>query len=426
VIAFILLLIILNYGFMQIRITSIPLGEIILLIYLLTSNIPLLLNRFFAVVNPTFFFMWWLIGIGGSLFYLNKNGIWALRDATNVIESLYLLVGFSVFSSTKIRRMFVDKMPLFLLIVTVYVSTYPIGNTLRSMSPKIVSGAGTNISLFFYYTNSSLMLMLVVFYLSLVEKPKNIFEKNSSWCVALVILFAVGFFQSRILYIHLVAIFLMIIYLRPQLSKRWFMVGIGMITLLFLIDNFNIKIEGRLGQSLSVEFLFNHMSAILGESSDGLEGAAHGVSQRNMWWMNVYEKWSHSLTTILFGVGYGFPLISFGLADGVAVREPHNSYLSIVARSGLVGLISWLFIHVSLIKVWKRMYLYYKKKGETDVAKFLIILMGYFVLVWLRSIVQDGFEKPFIAIPYYFFWGGILRMYWNEKYLSGRNDRSIL
>jgi hypothetical protein len=45
----------------------------------------------------------------------------------------------------------------------------------------------------------------------------------------------------------------------------------------------------------------------------------------------------------------------------------------------------------------------------------LLILMIFFILVWINAIGEDAFEKPFITIPYYFFWGVVLRMNW---YLS--------
>jgi hypothetical protein len=36
-----------------------------------------------------------------------------------------------------------------------------------------------------------------------------------------------------------------------------------------------------------------------------------------------------------------------------------------------------------------------------------------FILVWVFAIGEDAFEKPFNAIPYYFFWGIILRFYYH-------------
>jgi hypothetical protein len=420
----ILMLMMFNYGFMQVRIASVPLAEIALVLYLMTSNIPLVLKHFFSIVNPIPFILWWTIGIGGALYYLSKNGIWALRDATNAIESLYLIAGFAFFSTTRAQNLFIEKMPQFLFWVTLYALTYPFAAYLKTLSPSITAGSGSKVSLFFNYTNSSLMLMVSVLYFSLIDRPKNLIEKNATSCCAFIIIFAIGYFQERSLYLHLFALTILLIYLKPSLFKRLFIIGLGMIFLLFLISEFNINIEGRLGRSLSFEFLTQHISAMFGVSSSGLEGSAHGVSQRTLWWTNILNSWSQNSTNMIFGLGYGFPLIDFNLGHGVAVREPHNSYLSVLARSGLAGFLSWTIMHFCLFSVWIKLYRFYKSTHQVIKSKFLVIVMGYFLLVLLRSLVQDGFEKPFIAVPYYFLWGMVIRMYWNERYGTQQNPKA--
>jgi len=35
--------------------------------------------------------------------------------------------------------------------------------------------------------------------------------------------------------------------------------------------------------------------------------------------------------------------------------------------------------------------------------------MVYFICMWVLALGEDGFEKPYNIIPYYFFWGIVLR-----------------
>ncbi len=35
--------------------------------------------------------------------------------------------------------------------------------------------------------------------------------------------------------------------------------------------------------------------------------------------------------------------------------------------------------------------------------------MVFFICIWVLAIGEDGFEKPYNIIPFYFFWGIILR-----------------
>ena len=45
----------------------------------------------------------------------------------------------------------------------------------------------------------------------------------------------------------------------------------------------------------------------------------------------------------------------------------------------------------------------------SDIWNLLLILMVFFIMIWVLSIGEDGFEKPYNVIPYYFFWGIALR-----------------
>ena len=68
-----------------------------------------------------------------------------------------------------------------------------------------------------------------------------------------------------------------------------------------------LQIEGRLGQPVSLQFLINHFMSIGGVSAEGVEGAAGGVIQRLGWWTQLYQRWTSSIGSFLFGLGYGFP-----------------------------------------------------------------------------------------------------------------------
>ena len=39
----------------------------------------------------------------------------------------------------------------------------------------------------------------------------------------------------------------------------------------------------------------------------------------------------------------------------------------------------------------------------------LLIMMMFFICMWVLALGEDGFEKPYNIIPFYFFWGVILR-----------------
>ncbi len=185
--------------------------------------------------------------------------------------------------------------------------------------------------------------------------------------------------------------------------------------IIILLPTLGLQFEGRLGQVVSIDFIYNHFMAIFGVDSAGLEGAASGVGQRIGWWLNIYEKWSVDLSTMLFGLGFGMPLMDFAIADGVVAREPHNSYISVLARTGIIGACFWLFIHYILLKIWRQLFIFTREMHYKKINSLLMLFMVYFVFIWMYAIGEDAFEKPYNSIPYYFFWGMILRMAWYKK-----------
>ena len=89
-----------NYPFMQLRIPPVgfgfPLGELLIAVVLLTIDLPRVLLRMNATVFLFPFLVWWSWGLGRFVFDTTNQGFWALRDSTQLIESLFLIVGFAL------------------------------------------------------------------------------------------------------------------------------------------------------------------------------------------------------------------------------------------------------------------------------------------------------------------------------------------
>ena len=414
------LYLVLNYGFMQLRIppiggSGIPIGELLLLFSLLTIRYGNLLPRLNSIIFLFPFVIWWLLGISRAVAAVPEYGMWAMRDATHVIESLFLLVGFAFAARKMVLERLFQWLPKILIITCVYAIGYPISGTLQGWSPKLIAGAGHTTPLLFIYVNTSLMLLWAATYVLVFNNTRNVSARFSLFIAAILIIYTVFLFQARTIYLQLIAIALLSLIYRRELIGKGLVGAMLFFGFLLVIPLIDLRIEGRLGQIVSIEFFVNHFLAIGGVESKGLEGSASGVGLRIGWWINIYKQWVSDIGTFLFGLGYGFPLVDFGVAHGVAVREPHNSYISIVARIGLVGGFAWIWMHILLLYVWHRMYRVCKKMGWRDNENRLFILMVFFVLVWVLAIGEDAFEKPFIAIPYYFFWGVVVRMAYNFK-----------
>ena len=402
-----------SYFFMQIRFPpvaggGIPLGEIAMgltfcLIYKDLRHLSAFTNNIIFVV----FLMWWTLGIGRALAGVPEYGMWALRDASHVIESLFLWVGF-VFAAKPgaIDHLFIWLRRIMWMGCLIAFG-YPFREWIASVAPTITSANGGTATLFVAYSTSSTLMLW--------ESARRLIERAGSSVLipALLIAYNVGVFQRRKVYLQILAILLMLFWYRRQAFKKLAVAIFAGFLALILVAESGLEFKGRLGQKISVEFIQNHILAIAGikaeGASSGVVGAAKGIPQRFGWWEDIFRRLLSSNTNLMFGLGYGFPLIDFHTPENLPVREPHNSTISILARIGVVGLLLFLSGHILLVWSWIGTFKLCRKYDYKTGQDRLFLLMVFFVMIWLHSIAEDTFEKPYLTIPYYFFWGVVLQ-----------------
>jgi O-Antigen ligase len=407
------LYLVLNDGFMQLRIpptagSGIPIGELVLLFSILTIHYDILVQRISSIIYLLPFLIWWSIGLIHIVIAVPKYGFWAFRDASHVIESLFLVIAFTFAERQQMLDKFFNWLKKILLIVCIYTLSYPFSESLKPLSPKLISGAGYEIPLLFNYGDiSSAVLIVASFYL--ICSSSHVI----TFFVAIFLLgFATFLFQARTIYLQIIVVSLLVLVYRRRSFLRVIIVITVLVGFLATMPMVGLHFKGRL-REVSLDFLINHFLAIGGVENEGVEGAARGVPQRLGWWSDLYERWTSDARTFLFGLGYGFPLINFRQHEGITVREPHNSYISIMARLGLLGSLAFIWMHTLLLRVWYRTYRAYRRMGWQEGENQLLILLMFFILIWISAIGQDAFEKPFCTVPYYFFWGIVLRMNWH-------------
>ena len=409
--------IVLNQGFMQLRIppgSGAPIGELVLLMALCSINHMKVMPQFVRSIFIWPLILWWVLGVTRVILAFPDHGFWAIRDAAHVIESLYLYVGFAMaINAQQCERVF-RWLPKILVIVGFYALLYPLREDLAEFSPTLVAAAGEQRTLFFRFQSISLTALIAVAYL-FVFQPK----KAGPWVIlaATILTSLVAMlFQSRTVYLQIFAMALVLSVTHGRAFRRIGIMISLLIGALIALPELGVEMKGRLGKTVDIEFVLNHILAIAGISNEGTEGAASGNSLRAFWWMQIWREVSSKPMTLLFGLGYGEPLVNFQVGD-VIVREPHNSYISIGARMGAIGLAAYLMIAILLIRSWHRAYRACGKMGWAIGQNRLLILFLYFLFTWIVATNQDTFEKPYHTIPFYFLWGVTLA--YGQNILNG-------
>jgi len=171
--------------------------------------------------------------------------------------------------------------------------------------------------------------------------------------------------------------------------------ALGLVVLLVIVGTSGIELKGRVGP-VDSGFYFQHLKGILLNPEAPAVGS---VFWRIKILSEVWNRWTASPATVVLGEGFGKPLIDFRTPEGVAVRQPHNTHLTILVRLGLIGLITWVFINWRIFALFIRALRRYQRGTlDHDLALWFLI---FYVLGMLLTTVQPWLEFSYGAIPFF-------------------------
>lgn len=405
------LYLLLNSGFMLVRFPpqgdfALPFGELVLVVYMIWFADLRWFSKLSHTVVLLPFLIWWGLGIGRALAGVPQYGVWALRDATHVIESLFLWVGFVFAAKPQSVELLFRWVPRLLTLGCIYGLTYPWNTELREDSPKLESLAGPERSFFFNYLNTAMLVLAAAAY-RVINRPA-VSGPGPVVFATFLICYTVLVFQARTVYLQVLAILMLFAWYRREAFGKLSFAVVMTVCIMLLMGELGLTWKGRFGEEVGVDFIIRHFMSIFGVEAEGVTAAAGGVMRRMDWWTYIWVRLTADLNHLLFGMGYGIALTDLITPDGAQVREPHNSYLSVLARIGFVGLFAFIWMHINMFRVWLQAHRLCKRAGYRIGQNRLLIVLVYFLMIWVYALGEDAMEKPFNTIPYYFLWGVVL------------------
>jgi hypothetical protein len=411
---------VLSYPFMQLRIpptgVGVPLGELALITMLLTLNMPRVLSRMGTIVALVPFLFWWGWGFARLIIDATREGPWALRDGTQLIESLFIVAGFSLIAGaeevSRLSRWFRG----IIVACCLYGLSFIFGNALIAISPTLPGGSEQPIPILGTYATTGTMLLLGAFLCMIQSGDAKRSRLRSTLIAGFLVSYAVLVIQARTTYVQLLSLGVFILLVRPTALR-----GLGstipvFCALLAIVTAFEIRISGRLSSEISWSFLWDHVQSIFGIGSHGSVGeAAGGVSLRFGWWLQLYDELTSDPAVLFSGLGFGVPLTDFRDTAGVLAREPHNSIISVAARLGIVVGLCWIWMQVELFRAAYRTYRTCRRMGWQEEAQLILLIMAFALLTLASCLGEDTMEKPYNAIPYYALWGVVVRIAYNVR-----------
>jgi hypothetical protein len=405
-----------NYPFMQLRIPptgfGIPLGELVLIVVLLSTDLPRVLMRMNATVFLFPFLVWWSWGLGRFVFDTVEQGFWALRDSTQLIESLFLVAGFTLAGRPGMMARLVRWLPPIMVICCLYGLLFVFQEAIEAISPTLPGASDQAIPIFGLFATTGTMLLWAASFCMIQTPQSQAGRIGYALAAGFLVAYAMIALQARTTYTQLLAVAGLMLVCNPRALRPLAFAIPLLFVLLIVITATGLQISGRLTTEISLSFFLDHFLSGFGISNGeaGVTSAASGVDLRLGWWTRLYDQLTADEVTLLTGLGYGIPLTDFRDPLGTVVREPHNSIISVTARLGLIGIFAWTWMQVELFRAGFHAYRACLRTGRREAANLIFIILAFAVLTLASCLGEDTMEKPYNAIPYYALWGFLLRI----------------
>ena len=381
--------IILGFGFanLGLRVGGLPLPLTEVLLLPLVGLAALRLRSLKELGWPGVFLVGFLVvSTLRLLASLHDWGPLALRDYTTALEALSLLVGFWAVREYGLGR-WIQTWRVVLLFLLLYASLIPLQEGLASMGPVV--GLQRPVPLLGQFSSAGIGISAALLFFYLFSERSRSYLLGV-WCIVLL-----AVIQFRGLYFAVPLAILFSATASPRIAAVAtfrFAVGLGIAALALILLSPLIP-SGRVGP-ITPAFYTSHISTII-----GVDGPAAGtIENRIKWAGDVWDKVSAKPANLVVGLGLGPDLIpSHRGLQGQLVRKPHNDYLEIFARTGIIGLLLWVgLLATPLARIWS---VVRKKRVHGAEVTFLVWVLTLAAVYLFVSAFQPLMAFPYGTIP---------------------------
>ena len=373
----------LTYGFANVGLRlggiPVPLTEILLLP---VAAFALLRLRSLSGLGPPATLLVGLLTLASVRLVVDvpRWGNLALRDFTTPLEAIALVVGFWAVREYGVRwcaRLCLGAA----LAVLAYGALFPLRDSIATLGPTV--GLQQAVPLLGQYSGAAPAVAAALFlFLLRFRAPWSPILGAASLAV-------IALLQSRGLYLAIPLAGLSVLLVAGNFGGAFparlaGSVVLGGFMLLLLVP---LGPQGRMGP-VSAGFASSQIVTLLGRDGPGAGSFDHRVH----WAQELWSRQNQAVGSVIWGVGMG-PDLADGAAGGQEfIRKPHNDYLEVFARFGVLGLGLWLgLVGASLNAVRRGI----KAATDPESKTFLVwILAASLVYLFVAA------TQPLLAFPY--------------------------
>ncbi len=364
--------------------------------------------------------MWWmivcaLIGTAHLLGDVATVGVEAIRNFSVLYYAIFFPFGYYLALDAGRRRRTYAILGIAFFLELIHASTYAIRHTI---APWITFG-NEDVPLLGNHGASYIMSVGALFFLALSGKSALGWRPLTRAAVALWGIVAVALYESRSgLMSLLTATVALLIIRRARAMRLVSALVISFIALISFLDLINVRMKSDRGDLTLSGLLYYMRSVVVDDAPNRVSGQEEGFEvDRQMaqglagtrkgrinWWEDIITRTLSEPGSATYGRGFSEILVPVKLAGGFYIRYPHNVYVTVLARVGLVGLACFIAFHLHVIggligRIRRR------PAEELGVRDDLLVWALFLISVMVGASFAVVHESPFLAAPLYFFNG---------------------
>lgn len=407
-----------GWAFQNFTISFVPIVYVFLLLLLLNSKLStnLKILQDVGLLNIfLFYLMYNLVKLSINYF---EYGLVAIRDGTFVLDSLFILVSLSFFSS--IEPTITKILKICFLYSFMFILFWFIRDSVIFLSPTITSPLGGQTNLFFNFSTINVTCGFFAFYSYLFLDSNN---KKFIYFLFFLI-FSLILLPKRMIYIWYISAFLYLIFIDKKNINFTFKL-LSVFIVFYIIDLIGIFSIFKVKEINFFDFFKSHLLSTIptyeiNNIDDFFVGTQSTVSWRIDKWTKTISNVMATFNTFLFGLPFGVSLTDFYNTQGMQTREPHNLYITIFARTGLIGSILFSILHFKIIKILYKAYIKSLILKNKATNKLMILFMMYVLFIFGGGGISSSIlSATYHSTQFYLFVGIWISIYF--KLLKDEN-----
>ena len=407
-----------GWAFQNFTISFVPIVYVFLLLLLLNSKLStnLKILQDVGLLNIfLFYLMYNLVKLSINYF---EYGLVAIRDGTFVLDSLFILVSLSFFSS--IEPTITKILKICFLYSFMFILFWFIRDSVIFLSPTITSPLGGQTNLFFNFSTINVTCGFFAFYSYLFLDSNN---KKFIYFLFFLI-FSLILLPKRMIYVWYISAFLYLIFIDKKNINFTFKL-LSVFIVFYIIDLIGIFSIFKVKEINFFDFFKSHLLSTIptyeiNNIDDFFVGTQSTVSWRIDKWTKTISNVMTTFNTFLFGLPFGVSLTDFYNTQGMQTREPHNLYITIFARTGLIGSILFSILHFKIIKILYKAYIKSLILRNKATNKLMILFMMYVLFIFGGGGISSSIlSATYHSTQFYLFVGIWISIYF--KLLKDEN-----